>query len=187
MDSASSFGSQYSLYSIEGGKGNYDITGEVLFGVTHKDGLLTVNVERAKGLAATDKGGFSNPYIKTYLLPDKSKHSKKKTGVKHKTTDPYYGEVLKVMVQLFFIIYFSLDPLHMQYKLSQSEVPHRTLWLSVWDFDRFGKNQFLGEVQLPLSSVDLNDPTPHWHTLQDKVCCCTQDKITSDLSSADVG
>ena len=106
MDSASSFGSQYSLYSIEGGKGNYDITGEVLFGVTHKDGLLTVNVERAKGLAATDKGGFSNPYIKTYLLPDKSKHSKKKTEVKHKTTDPYYGEVLKVMVQLFFIIYY---------------------------------------------------------------------------------
>ena len=63
----------------------------------------------------------------------------------------------------------------MQYKLSQSEVPHRTLWLSVWDFDRFGKNQFLGEVRLPLSSVDLNDPTPHWHTLQDKVpfvCSC---------------
>ena len=39
----------------------------------------------------------------------------------------------------------------------------------MWDFDRFGKNQFLGEVQLPLSSADLNDHTPHWHTLQEKV------------------
>ena len=55
--------------------------------------------------------------------------------------------------------------------MSQSDIPHRTLWLSVWDFDRFGKNQFLGEVRLPLSSVDLNDPAPRWHTLQDKVLC----------------
>ena len=91
-----SFGSVTSVYSLEGGKGDYDISGEVLFGVHYRDGQLLVNVERAKGLAATDKGGFSNPYIKTYLLPDKSKHSKKKTGVKHKTVDPCYGEVLKV-------------------------------------------------------------------------------------------
>ena len=43
----------------------------------------------------------------------------------------------------------------------------------MWDFDRFGKNQFLGEVRLPLSSVNVNDPAPHWHTLQDKVRCAT--------------
>ena len=50
-----------------------------------------------------------------------------------------------------------------------SEVGSRTLWLSVWDWDRFGRNHFLGEVRLPLSSVDLSDPTQHWYTLQDKV------------------
>jgi len=39
----------------------------------------------------------------------------------------------------------------------------------VWDWDRFGRNQFLGEVRLPLSSLNLTDSTPQWYTLQDKV------------------
>ena len=44
-----------------------------------------------------------------------------------------------------------------------------TLLLSVWDWDRFGGNQFLGEVRLPLNSLNLIDTSNHWHTLQDKV------------------
>ena len=45
----------------------------------------------------------------------------------------------------------------------------RTLWLSVWDRDGIGRNQFLGEVRLPISSLDLNDLSPSWYTLQEKV------------------
>ena len=56
-----------------------------------------------------------------------------------------------------------------QYKITRTEVTSHTLWLSVWDWDRFGRNQFLGEVRLPLSSADLNDKEDHWHTLQDQV------------------
>ena len=41
--------------------------------------------------------------------------------------------------------------------------------MSVWDWDRFGHNQFLGEVRLPLSTLNLTDPTEHWYALQDKV------------------
>ncbi len=41
--------------------------------------------------------------------------------------------------------------------------------MSVWDFDRFGRNQFLGEVRLSLSTLNLTDPTEHWYTLLDKV------------------
>lgn len=58
----------------------------------------------------------------------------------------------------------------MQYKILQSEVAMRTLWLSVWDWDRFGRNQFLGEIRLPLSSLNLIDSGDKWYTLQDKVC-----------------
>ena len=93
LSSSESFGSTLSLYGV---KGDYDISGEVLFGVHYKDGRLLVHVERAKGLAATDKGGFSNPYIKTYLLPDKSQQSKRKTDTKKKTLDPVYDQILKV-------------------------------------------------------------------------------------------
>ena len=95
--SAASIGSLSSIYSAAGGgKGDYDISGEVRFGVFYKEGQLVVHVSRARGLAAADSNGLSDPYIKTYLLPDKSKHSKRKTSVKRKTLDPVYNETLKV-------------------------------------------------------------------------------------------
>ena len=50
------------------------------------------------------------------------------------------------------------------------DLTSRTLWLSVWDWDGIGRNQFLGEVCLPISSMDLNDPSPSWYTLLEKVC-----------------
>ncbi len=56
-----------------------------------------------------------------------------------------------------------------QYKYSKTELSSRTLWLSVWDWDRFGRNQFLGEIRLPLSSLDLTDTADQWYSLQDKV------------------
>ena len=94
--SLSSFGSMASVYSEAGGKGDYNITGEVLVGVYYKSGQLHIHVERARGLAAADSNGYSDPYIKTYLLPDKAKHTKQKTSVKKKTLDPIYNETLMV-------------------------------------------------------------------------------------------
>lgn len=35
-------------------------------------------------------------YVKAYLLPDKSSHSKKKTSVKKKTLNPVFDQTLKV-------------------------------------------------------------------------------------------
>ena len=57
----------------------------------------------------------------------------------------------------------------MQNKLPRHEVASHTLWLSVWDWDRFGRNQFLGEVRLPLSMMDLTNAMDRWYKLQDKV------------------
>ncbi len=60
-----------------------------------------------------------------------------------------------------------------QYDISKSELGSRTLLLTVWDWSRFGRNQFLGEVRLPLSSLELTDSysqPDQWYMLQDKVC-----------------
>lgn len=94
--SVSSFGSMASVYSAAGGKGNYDIIGEVLIGVFYRENHLCIHVNRARGLAAANKNGLSDPYVKTYLLPDKRKHTKKKTGIKRKTLNPVYDETITV-------------------------------------------------------------------------------------------
>ena len=85
-----------SIYSAAGGKGDYDITGEVLLGVYYKSGQLRIHIDRARNLAAADSNGYSDPYVKTYLLPDKSKSTKKKTDIKKKTLNPVYDHTIKV-------------------------------------------------------------------------------------------
>ena len=49
------------------------------------------------------------------------------------------------------------------------EVERRTLWLTVWHSDMFGRNDFLGEVMLPINTIPLDDPQPRWYNLQDRV------------------
>ena len=61
-----------------------------------------------------------------------------------------------------------------QYKVSYDELLHRTLWLAVWNHDRFGHNDFLGEVLIPIdeyrqSGFSLEDPEPQWYHLCERV------------------
>ena len=51
--------------------------------------------------------------------------------------------------------------------LSQEEVKTRTLWVSVWDWNRYGRQQFLGEVCIPLNGRDLTNPKNEWFQLRD--------------------
>ena len=85
-----------SLYSESCVKGNYVITGGIHISMSYSEGQLRVLLHYAQGLAAADSNGFSDPYVKIYLLPDKSKHSKRKTEIKKKTLNPVYNETLIV-------------------------------------------------------------------------------------------
>ncbi len=58
-----------------------------------------------------------------------------------------------------------------QYEVEESDLPSCTLWVSVWDWDRFGKNKFLGEVRLPLSAINFSDDSEQWYQLYEKVRC----------------
>ncbi|KAJ3609136.1 hypothetical protein NHX12_023660 [Muraenolepis orangiensis] len=95
---------------------------------------LLVSVCRCEDLATARKN-HSDPYVKTYLLPDKSSHSKMKTKVKKNTQNPVYDQTLK-------------------YKVPVGELRGRTLNLSVWHAAALGRNIFLGEVELTLASWD---------------------------------
>ena len=79
-----------------------------MVGVYYKNSQLHIHMERARGLAAADSNGYSDPYVKTYLLPDKVKHTKQKTSVKKKTLDPVYNETLKVGVSVLTTVVHTL-------------------------------------------------------------------------------
>ena len=76
---------------------------------------------------------------------------------------------LSLYLSLYLSLSISLSLYISQYIVAPAELNSRTVWLSVWDWDRFGRNQFLGESRLPLASLDLNDTSERWYTLQDKV------------------
>ena len=50
------------------------------------------------------------------------------------------------------------------------EIERRTLWISVWHSDMFGRNDFLGEVMLPMAGqIAHEDLSPKWYSLQERV------------------
>ncbi|NXU77702.1 SYTL1 protein, partial [Oreotrochilus melanogaster] len=127
-------GSLMSLYS-EGELGRVAVRGCVQFSLCYDPAKkeLQVHVLRCRELAEA-KRQRSDPYIKTYLLPDKSNRSKRKTTVRKRSLDPIFNETLK-------------------YKLEKRDLQGRTLNLSVWHHDSLGRNLFLGEM--PISSNGL--------------------------------
>lgn len=146
--------SMASVYSGagEGTRCSVAVKGEVQFSLlyNYRLGALEVGVRRCKDLAAIDsKKNRSDPYVKVYLLPDKSKTGKRKTKVKKNTLNPVFEESLSFVQPL-------------------TSLSSRTLWLSVWHADMFGRNDFLGEVTLPLADVVFDDPAPMWYKLQER-------------------
>ncbi|KAM6933302.1 uncharacterized protein sytl2b [Xenentodon cancila] len=117
-----------------------EVQGNIQFSINYIQRLreFHIFVAECHDLAAVDpKRGRSDPYVKSYLVPDKANLGKRKTSVKKKTLNPTFNEILRYRVR-------------MEYLRTQ------TLILSVWHHDTFGKNSFLGEVDLDLSKWDFD-------------------------------
>ncbi|XP_074996339.1 synaptotagmin-like protein 2 isoform X2 [Calonectris borealis] len=132
-------GSLMSIYSAD--FGNVDVKGNIQFALDYVEQLneLHIFICQCKDLAVADvKRQRSDPYVKTYLLPEKYKLGKRKTSVKKKTFNPVYNEILR-------------------YKIEKGLLKNQSLNISVWHNDTFGRNSFLGEVELDLGTWDWND------------------------------
>ncbi|NXD08591.1 SYTL5 protein, partial [Nothocercus nigrocapillus] len=148
-----SINSMLSVYSETGDYGNVKVSGEILLHInySYKTGALNILVKSCRNLAVADeKKQRTDPYVKAYLLPDKSRQSKRKTKIKSNSTNPEFNETLK-------------------YVISHTQLETRTLQLSVWHYDRFGRNSFLGEVEIPLDSWNFDNQSDEWFVLQPKV------------------
>ncbi|XP_064263420.1 synaptotagmin-like protein 5 isoform X4 [Passer domesticus] len=148
-----SINSMVSVYSETGDYGNVKVSGEILLNINYiyKTGALNILVRSCRNLAIADeRKQRTDPYVKAYLLPDKSRQSKRKTKIKSNSTNPEFNETLK-------------------YVISHSQLETRTLQVSVWHYDRFGHNSFLGEVEIPFDSWNFENQGDEWFVLQPKV------------------
>uniref|UniRef100_A0A182PQ69 C2 domain-containing protein n=1 Tax=Anopheles epiroticus TaxID=199890 RepID=A0A182PQ69_9DIPT len=146
--------SMASVYSGagEGRYGTVTVRGQIEFGMqyNYKQGALEIHVKQCKDLAAVDtKRNRSDPYVKVYLLPDKSKSGKRKTKVKKHTLNPVFDEVLR-------------------FHMSLNSLQTRTIWITVWHSDMFGRNDFLGEVMMGLQDKVFDNPQAQWYQLQER-------------------
>nr|XP_020842367.1 synaptotagmin-like protein 3 isoform X3 [Phascolarctos cinereus] len=134
---------------------NADVTGEILFSLQYdfKASTLEICIKGCRNLAfGEEKKKKCNPYIKTYLLPDRGSQAKRKTSVKKNTVDPLFHETLK-------------------YRVEYSQLQTRLLQVSAWHLGTLTRKVFLGEVLIPLASWNFEDSTVqsfHWHQLKAK-------------------
>lgn len=112
--------------------------GSLSFSVEHDEAkcALLVSVVRANDLPPRDPSvGGCDPYVKLQLLPEK-KH-KCKTRVVRKTLNPKYDETFTF------------------YGINASQMASITLHFVVLSFDRFSRDEIIGEVIYPLSDTDV--------------------------------
>ncbi|XP_063368287.1 synaptotagmin-4 [Cydia amplana] len=95
---------------------------------------LVVSVVSCQGLPGREPAG-PDPYVKLQLLPDKQ--HKVKTRVVRKTRCPVYDEDFTF------------------YGLAPHQLPAITLHFVVLSFDRYSRDEIIGEVVAPLSTLQL--------------------------------
>lgn len=108
--------------------------------------ILILSFLQGKELPAKDMSGTSDPYVKVTLLPDK-KH-RLETKIKRRTLNPRWNETF----------YFEGFPVQ--------KLQSRILHLHVFDYDRFSRDDSIGEVFLPLCSVDITGKPSFWKPLK---------------------
>ncbi|XP_059395265.1 uncharacterized protein LOC132127424 isoform X4 [Carassius carassius] len=163
-------GSVMSIYSSE--FGNLEVKGTIQLAIHYvqKLGEFHIFVVQCKDLAMADvKRNRSDPYVKCYLLPDKAKYGKKKTCVRKKTLDPTYNEILR-------------------FKIPVETLKTQKLNTSVWHNDTFGRNMFLGEVELDLAEWDFSNTQMNEYLLKGRVQVPTSPKhsVGSEEMSAEI-
>lgn len=122
--------------------------GRIQFGLMYdfQNLTLTLRIIRGTELPAKDVTGTSDPYVKILLLPDK-KH-KLLTKVKKRNLNPHWNECFL----------FEGWP--------HNKLLEKTLYLQVIDYDRFSRDDPIGETYIPLNEIDLSQSPVVWKFLQ---------------------
>ncbi|KAG7225717.1 hypothetical protein INR49_012303 [Caranx melampygus] len=149
---------------------SHPITGEIQLQI-HYDkqlGNLIVHVLQARNLTPRDNNGYSDPFVKVYLLPGRGAENKRRSKHAGKSLNPS-GTRLSSIRTSTWSRYCTLRK--------------KTLEVSVWDYDKCSSNDFLGEVNLfdsigfsfgcvqvliDLSNTTQLDNVPRWLPLKEQ-------------------
>nr|CDJ91786.1 PDZ and C2 calcium-dependent membrane targeting domain containing protein [Haemonchus contortus] len=114
---------------------------EISLYFSHVERQLTVRIERVADLPPRADGSPRNPYVKIFLLPDRSEKSRRQTTVLAEAITPIWNES--------FYYQGITEPMLME----------RVLEVTVWDYDKFEANSFLGETLVDFSTTSLDGQT----------------------------
>ncbi|CAF4664577.1 unnamed protein product [Rotaria socialis] len=102
MDIRGSQTSINSAFSEKKARYDLDISGTIELKLTYAltTGALDVTIQKCSNLAKAKRGQSSDPYVKLYLLPDRSKNGKRRTLSKKNTVDPVYNQKFRLKPML---------------------------------------------------------------------------------------
>ncbi|XP_008278263.1 synaptotagmin-like protein 2 isoform X3 [Stegastes partitus] len=159
-------GSLSSIYPSD--FGDIEVQGSIQFAVNYIQNLgeFHIFVVLCRDLAVADtKKNCSDSYVKCYLLPDKTKLGKRKTTVKKKMLNPTFNEILR-------------------FKILMEVLKTQNLNVSIWHNNTFGRNSFLGEVDLDLSEWDFRNTQINEYALKARVSTQTSTLSASHLMNS---
>lgn len=112
--------------------------------------VLSVTIYAAQNLPRMDLCGSSDPYVKVCLMPSSDQANQKsivyKTRIHKRTLSPVFNETF-------------------EFKCSYGDLNHKTLLMSVHDFDRFSRHDEIGQLSVPIESIDLASTQEQWADL----------------------
>ncbi|XP_066523229.1 protein piccolo [Hoplias malabaricus] len=137
------------------------VTGEIQLQINYDKqlGNLIVHVLQARNLAPRDNNGYSDPFVKVYLLPGRSQvmvvqnasaENKRRSKHAQRSLNPEWNQT---------VIYKNI---HLE------QLRKKTLEVTVWDYDKCCSNDFLGEVLIDLSNTTQLDNVPRWLPLKEQ-------------------
>ncbi|XP_021930564.1 synaptotagmin-5 isoform X3 [Zootermopsis nevadensis] len=103
---------------------------------------LHVHLIEAHDLAGSDQGGFNDPYVRLSLVPAVD-NRKRQTTIHRNDPNPFFDQ-------------------HFKFPVSHEDLQEKTLVLQVFDYDRFSRNDVVGEVCMSMDEFDVASNVEVW-------------------------
>lgn len=93
-------------------------------------------------MAGIDQGGFNDPYVRLSLLPEVDSR-KRQTAIHRNDPNPFFDQ-------------------HFKFPVSHDDLQSKALVLQVFDYDRFSRNDVIGEVRMTMDEFDVTSSIEVW-------------------------